>query len=109
MIQCLRVAGEAEGVSLRRRKQIDDIGQVRIHQVRAGEHDPVRRRRPSFDRAHHVDVAVVEWERVVVADRNDPLVRLRSLARLDVVREEFRLRATLHPDARAIVTVDTSQ
>jgi hypothetical protein len=44
-----------------------------VDEVGARERHLVRRRRLPSDRSDHVDAPVVELERVVVADRDDPL------------------------------------
>ena len=80
VIELLRVAVEHERVALRRRRELDEVDQIRIDQVQARQLHLVGRRWLTLDRAHHIDVAVVDLKRVVVADRHDVLVGMIDLA-----------------------------
>ena len=106
VIQRLRVAVEYERVLLRGTEAVAEIRQIRIDEIRARKRDLIRRRRRAFDGADDVDEAVVEGERVVVADGDDSF---RRLARLDQRGEELRLRPSLCTDAVAVRAVDPAE
>ena len=102
VVQRLRVALERIRVALRRiGDQLRPIHQR--HGQRAGHPGQhlVLRRGVAPDDAHHVHVAVVELERIEVADQHDLLVRVRLLHLLDQLRQVDGLRTALHPHALA--------
>jgi len=79
VIEQLRVAGKHERVTLGRRGELDEIREIRIHEIRAGQDHAIGVRRNARDRADAVDVSVAELEGVVVADRYDACPRLSVL------------------------------
>ena len=102
VVEFLRIPVEHERIALVGRGEVDQIRQIRIHEIGARECHEIGRRRGPLDGSNRIDVTVVDLECVVVADRDDPLVRVRCLTRLNEVREEFRLRLPLVPDPVAV-------
>src|SRR5262249_6697576 len=97
MIQYLVAAVEIVGILLIVRKRGDQIGEVRINQVRTGKHHLVHRHWMTENRAEHVDVAIAELKRVAIADGDNVLSR--GLMQLQQVCQELSLLFAFGPDA----------
>ena len=101
MIQRLGAGVEHERIPFIRGFQIHQIDQVRVEEVGAGQRRFSGGRRGSLDGPDQIDVAVVELERVEVAEGDDAFVGGAGHPRLNEVREKFSLRAALGADAPA--------
>ena len=102
VVQRLRVAAIDVGVALVPSEAVDEVDEVRIDEVGAGQLDLLGRRGGAADRPHDVGVAVADLEGVEVADDGDVLVRVGRLPLLDESRQVLRLRAALGPHRRAV-------
>ena len=103
VIDVLRIALVYVGVALLRRGRVDEVGEIGIDEIdTVTRHDRfVVGRRRAEDDVDHVGIAVVDVERVEVADDDDVLERIGRLARLHEVREELCLCQSFPADAVA--------
>src|SRR5262249_11954073 len=88
---------------------VGDVDQIRGDDIGTWKHDLIDRRRCARDRAHDVNVAVVELKRVEIADDYDSFVWIRGLAIAYQAGEKLSLRATLCSHARSVRRVVDSR
>ena len=91
---------------MRRRVALDEIGEGRsnVRRIRTRQDDLVDRRGYALDRTDDVHVAVIEFERIEITDRDDRFAKALLLKPLDQMSEVLRLREALRSNARAIAT-----
>ena len=103
VVERLRVAVEDERVALLRRREFAQVDQVGFEQVDAvaRHHGLLVRRRRAGDDAHRIDQAVVEGERVEVAQHDQARLRRGLLALVDHRGEVLGLALALEAHALA--------
>src|SRR5207245_1952032 len=86
VVKHLGAAVEYVRVLLVMRQGGDEVSEIRIDEIWAGGDHLVDRRRAAQDRAHHIDIAVTEFERVAITYGD--YVFSRGLMRLQQIGQE---------------------
>src|SRR3954462_3955013 len=100
-------AVEVVRILLVMRQRSNQISEVRINKIRAGEHNLVGGYRMAEYGPQHINVSITKLKGVAIADLDHVLSG--GLMRLQQVRHEFRLRLTLGADTRAIHRIVNAQ